>query len=204
MDTLPRQRLLDLTGLSEELWDWRAQRGQLPLAFGAVPACASKYLAIDLVAVRLSEELASAFDLTAASFFVREYFETWAESVSRAEFDPGRPYYFAVLVHGYDDDKEYLITGGTHDEIIDDLKLNQPTFHARRFTHVCINELLADLRRRGERHGIDLSAPFFVPVTHPQFRELVRAPAKMRAAAVRAFKRKQPRRAAKQLHQGTR
>jgi sugar phosphate isomerase/epimerase len=91
--------------------------------------------------------------------------------------------------------KEYLISSGLPAQILADI--NGANFPHHRICTVNITRIVADLRERGARRGLDLTAAFFLPPYHPDYPELIEGAAAIRREALELLKRTDPKRYAK-------
>jgi hypothetical protein len=183
--------------MDDNVFDQRAFKDQLPLAWGAVPATAGQYYPIDLICIRLSDELATMLGYTDASALVRTHFDAIAETVARMDggFRWEGPFCVAAAIRGEGTRPECLVTSGVAEEIIHNF--NESGFPYQRIILVNVSRIAFDLRKSSERLGIDLSEPFFRSRDHPKFAQSIGAAERARKAALAALKKRDPGRAAR-------
>jgi hypothetical protein len=202
MIELKRKLVPRLLGITPAAFAVRADQATLPLAWGAPLAAAGKLLAIDVAIIRFGEELGKMVGCADATAIMMAHFDHCAETISRSEFDPeGRTFYLAVAVAGSEAKRDYLIASGLPEEILADINGAVPPFPHHRVCTVNVTLVLADLRERARAIGLDLSAPFFLPADHPQFRELIEGAADMRRELLAALKRDDPAKFAKRVRE---
>jgi hypothetical protein len=176
----------------------RTFAGTLPLAWGVTADLACDLYALDLVGVRIAQELAFMTGQPDAAAIVQTHSDHWMEALGRSEHDSERrTFYFAVAVAGHGPSKEFLISSGLPEQILADINDAVPPFPHHRICTVNVTKIAADLRERGARRGIDLRQAFFLPPDHPEFAELIGDYAEQRREAVEALKRGDPKRYAK-------
>jgi hypothetical protein len=193
---LPRPQLTAVLGLDDNVFDQRAHKERLPLGWAAVPATAGQYFPIDLICIRTSDELATMVGYEHATMFVRTHFGHIAETVARSDAEGGqRAYFIALAVAGEGKRLEYFLTSGLPNEILEDLARENCPY--RRVILVNITALAFELRKRGQKIGVDLRDPFFLPPDHPQFVEMIGLAEQARKDTLAALKKRDPSRAAR-------
>jgi hypothetical protein len=193
---LTRPQLTAVLGLDENVFDQRAYKERLPLGWGAVPATAGRYFSIDLICIRTSDELATMVGYEHAAALVRTHFGHIAETVARSDAENGqRAFFIALALAGEGKQLEYFLTSGLAEEVLEDLE--RENFPYRRVVLVNLTVLASELRERAHQVGVDLSEPFFLNPTHPQFRELIGAAEQARKEMVAALKKRDPERASR-------
>jgi hypothetical protein len=195
MIELRRHQFAAVLGMTIDVFDRRAADGHIVLAWGASVGMNAKYYAVDLPVVRVIEEAAGMTGFADGAAITATHMDHVLETIGRAEHDRGNTYYLAIATGGHGAQKEFLITSGLPGEILQDI--NGSGFRHTKVITINITKIIADLRQRGAKLGLDLSAPFFLPPTHEQFAELIGEAAELRRAALAALKRADPKRYAK-------
>jgi hypothetical protein len=193
MQRLTREQFLLLTGVTSSRFDVMQHDGHVALAFGVpIPAAAGQYFDMDVVAVRLTGELTPMVGRDVATAIILTHFDVWGDAVGRADFD-ARPMFFAVGIietKGTVDAKgvrprEFLITGGTQQEIADDFaRLNQD-----KVIVVNVTKIIGNIRETARAAGWNLGAPFFLYPQHEDYVAMLAEAKNARGAALERLKR---------------
>jgi hypothetical protein len=194
MQRLTRDQFLQLTGLTSSRFDVMQHDGHVALAFGVpIPAVAGQYFDMDVVAVRLTGELTPVVGRDVATAVILSHFDIWGDTVGRADFD-ARPMFFAVGIiekKGTVIDakgvrpREFLVTGGTQQEIVDDFALS----HQDKVVVVNVTRIIEHIRETARAAGWDLSAPFFLHPQHKDYAATLAEAKSARGAALARLKR---------------
>jgi hypothetical protein len=161
--------------------------GCVALAFGCViPAGLGRYFDIDVLAMRLLRELVPHIGREQATAIVLSHFDVWGDSAGRSEFDDREIYFtIGVIDKKRPSQREFLITGGTQEEVTGDFAGFAPT----RVFSFNVKSLIRDIRERGQAAGIDLSSAFFLPPDHADYPKLLEQAKTRREQALTRMKR---------------
>lgn len=178
---LTRKEFLTLADVPLATWESLQHRGESAMAFGTKRELAGgKYLALDVVAHLLVDELMPAFTRPYAADIVRGFSDVWTHAVSEAQRNPSVPYFLVVLEVGEKRGgrkrayREGVNVGcGTLRELGEKL-IDEVTTVPERLTAININSIIKTIQERGLKNGLDLSEPFCPPPDDPDFERVKR------------------------------
>jgi hypothetical protein len=171
---LPTQRdLFTVTGVNAATYRSDIFRGLGAAAFGtAEPLLENRPLGLDAVALKIRDKLNElGLKRKLAAVITRGFFDRWVEGVSFAEH-AGQSIVFVVveLDPKKFGDRPWVCAVGPTAKLDDYIRtLPSPR---RRILFVDLREMLDDIRKRGVKAGLDMSAHFFVPPDHPALAEV--------------------------------
>jgi hypothetical protein len=193
MKALTREQFLDILGLSSGNFDVMQSTHRVALAFGSpLPGTPGRYLDLDLVAMALVLAMTGSVGREAACIMVLAYFNVWVRAVGRVDANPGEEQFFAV---GHVHDKsgrrvvEMLIAGGTHAEIVEQLRARG----VGAVMSINISDIMRRLRAKAKTIGVDLDGAFYFPPDDPRhdaIADLAADERDQRIARLRADRRK--------------
>ncbi len=191
MQSLSRDELLEVLGLTGGAFDQLQHAGHVALAFGTpLPAMPGRYLDLDLVAMAINLGLTQSLGREISTTIVTAFFHQWASAVGHAEADPTRDFFMAVGGVGWDPAKKgpklLLLTHGTLDEINQDFRNTKDLVG---YFTVNISDIIRRLRTRASAAGIDLSRPFFFPPDDPRFNGILTQVKRERDARIARLRR---------------
>jgi hypothetical protein len=191
MQTLMRNKFLELLGLSSGAFDQLQHNGHVALAFGTpLPATPGRYLDLDLVAMAVNLGLAQSLGREISTAIVAGFFHQWAAAVGYAEADRTQDFFMAVGGLGWDagtkGPKLLVVTNGTLDQITTDFR---DTKDLVGFFTVNISDIIRRLRAKAQAVGIDLSRPFFFPHDDPRFDQILTQVRRERDARIARLRR---------------
>jgi hypothetical protein len=172
MRSLTRDQFLKIFGLTSGAFDAQQRAGHVALAFETpIPATPGRYFDLDLVAMAIAAGLTPTLGRQAATTIVLGFFDQWVSAVGHADADATQNYFFAMGLVGRNNDerrpREIWVTNGTIEQIMSDLR------DASSVMAVNITDITARLRVKARAAGIDLSQPFFFPLEHERFSQII-------------------------------
>jgi hypothetical protein len=185
MRSLTRDQFLEIFELTSGAFDALQRAGHVALAFGTpIPATPGRYFDLDLVAMAIAAGLAPTLGRQTATTIVLGFFDQWVAAVGHADADSAQNYFFAMgLVGDERRPREILVTNGTIEQIMSDLR------DASRVIAINITDIIARLRTKARKAGIDLSQPFFFPPEHERFSQIITEFEQERAARIARLQR---------------
>jgi hypothetical protein len=160
------QDLFTVAGVVKKTYYSDIHRGQGAAAYGAAEPI-RQVLGLDAVALNIRDELNElGLKRKMAAHMTRCFFDRWVEGVSFVQHEKQTIVFGATQL---DDDLWVSAVGPAAK--LDQYIATLPRPRRRSF-FVDLHDIIADIRARGEKAGLDMrSRPFFFPPDHPQMIE---------------------------------